>query len=47
MGLYDIADGTGSPYITVDIDGLETDLAIEMYVVENDHHTVYVFDPTV
>ena len=31
---------------TVDIDALERDLDIEMYTVESDHHTVYVFDPT-
>ena len=46
-GLYDLADQAGSPYITVDIDSLETDLTIEMNVVETDHHTVYVFDPYV
>ena len=46
-GLYDLADKAGSPYVTVDIDSLETDLGIEMYVVETDHHTVYIFDPYV
>jgi antirestriction protein len=46
-GLYDIADKAGSPYIIVDIDSLETDLGIEMDIVESDHHTVYIFDPYV
>lgn len=46
-GLDDLAGQTESPYITVDIDSLETDLGIEMHVVETDHHTVYIFDPYV
>jgi hypothetical protein len=43
--LYDAAEKCGSPYVTVDIDALERDLDIEMYSVESDHHTIYVFDP--
>ena len=45
IGLYDAAEKTGSPYVAVDIDMLERDLDIEMYSVESDHYTVYVFDP--
>ena len=45
MGLYDAAEKCGSPYVTVDIDALERDLDIEMYTVDSDHYTVYVFDP--
>ena len=46
MGLYDAAEKTGSPYVTVDIDALARDLAIELETVDSDHHTVYVFDPS-
>jgi antirestriction protein len=45
MGLYNAAEKCGSPYVTVDIDLLERDLDIEMYTVDSDHYTVYVFDP--
>ncbi len=44
-GLYDAAEKCGSPYVTVDVDALERDLDIEMYTVESDHYTVYVFEP--
>jgi antirestriction protein len=46
IGLYDAAEKSGSPYVTVNIDMLERDLDIELYVVESDHHSVYVFDPS-
>ena len=45
VGMYDAAEKAGSPYVTVDIDALERDLDIEMYVTDSGHHTVYVFDP--
>lgn len=45
MGLYDIAETSGSSYISVNIDMLTRDLDIELYTVDSDHHTVYVFDP--
>jgi antirestriction protein len=44
-GMYDAADRAGSPYVVVDIDMLTRDLDIELYTVESDHNTVYVFDP--
>jgi len=44
-GLYDMAEKAGSQYVTVDIDSLERDLDIEMYTVQSDNFTVYVFDP--
>jgi antirestriction protein len=44
-GMYDAADKAGSPYVRVDIDALERALDIELYTVESDHHTLYVFDP--
>jgi antirestriction protein len=46
IGLYDLAEKAGSPYVTVDIDMLERDLDIEMYTVESGHG-LYVFDPNV
>jgi antirestriction protein len=46
-GLYDLAGRACSPYVTVDVDALERDLDIELYAVETDQHTVYVFDPNV
>lgn len=46
-GLYDSAEQACSPYVTVDIDMLERDTDIELYTVESDHNTVYVFDPNV
>ena len=45
IGLYDAAEKAGSPYVRVDIDALERDLDIELYVTDSGHHTVYVFDP--
>lgn len=45
VGMYDAAEKAGSPYVTVDIDILERDLDIELYTVDSDHYTVYVFDP--
>jgi antirestriction protein len=45
IGMYDAAEKTGFTHVTVDIDMLERDLDIELYTVESDHHTVYVFDP--
>lgn len=47
IGLYDAAEKSGSTYVVVDIDMLERDLDIELYTAESDHHTVYIFDPTV
>jgi antirestriction protein len=43
-GLYDMASEAGSPYVTVDVDALERDLDIDLYTVESDHYTIYVFD---
>jgi hypothetical protein len=45
VGMYDAAETTGLAYVRVDIDALERDLDIEMYSVDSDHYTVYVFDP--
>ena len=45
-GMYDAAEKSGSSYVVVDIDMLTRDLDIELYSVESDHCTVYVFDPT-
>lgn len=45
IGLYDAADKSGSSYVVVDIDMLTRDLDIELYIVESDHGTIYVFDP--
>src|ERR1700681_1007866 len=45
IGLYDAAEKSGSPYVTVNLDLLERDLAIELYSVKTDHYTTYVFDP--
>ncbi len=47
IGLYDAAEKSGSSYVVVDIDLLTRDLDIELYTAQSDHHTVYVFDPTV
>jgi antirestriction protein len=44
-GMYDAAEKSGSQYIVVNIDMLTRDLDIELYTVESDHYTVYVFDP--
>jgi antirestriction protein len=44
-GLNDLAEKAGSRYVTVDIAMLERDLDIEMYTVEADDYTVYLFDP--
>jgi antirestriction protein len=44
-GLSAAAEIAGSPYVTVDIEALERDLDIELYSVETDHHTLYVFNP--
>jgi antirestriction protein len=46
-GMYEAADRAGSSYVVVDLDMLERDLDIELYTAESDHHTVYVFDPSV
>lgn len=46
-GMYDAAEKSGSPYVVVDIDMLTRDLDIELYKVESDHNTVYVFDPNI
>lgn len=45
VGMYDAADKSGFPYVTVDIDMVTRDLDIEMETVDSDHYTVYVFDP--
>jgi len=45
VGMYDAAEKTGFAYVRVDVDALARDLDIEMYSVESNHHTVYVFDP--
>jgi antirestriction protein len=45
-GMYDTAERSGSQYVVVDIDMLTRDLDIELYTVESDRHTVYVFDST-
>ena len=45
-GMYDAAEKAGSHYVVVDIDMLTRDLDIELYTVESDHHTVYIFDPS-
>lgn len=45
-GMYDVAEKSGSTYVVVDIDMLTRDLDIELYTVESNHHTIYVFDPT-
>jgi hypothetical protein len=46
-GMYAAAEKSGSPYVVVDIDMLTRDLDIELYTVESDSHTVYVFDPNI
>ena len=46
-GMYDAAEKSGSSYVVVDIDMLTRDLDIELYTVESDRYTVYVFDPSV
>ncbi len=46
IGLYDMAERAASPYVVVDTDMMERDLDIELYTVESDHHTIYVFDPS-
>jgi antirestriction protein len=45
VGMYDAAEKTGHTYVTVNIEMLTRDLDIEMYTVDSDHRTVYVFDP--
>jgi antirestriction protein len=45
-GMYDAAEKAGSSYVVVDIDMLTRDLDIELYTVESDHGTVYVFTPS-
>ena len=45
VGMYDAAEKTGFSYISVDIDALTRDMDIELYTVDSDHYTVYVFDP--
>jgi antirestriction protein len=47
VGLYDAVDQIDSPYVMVNIDLLERDLEIDLYTVESDHGTLYVFDPNV
>ncbi len=45
-GMYDAAEKSGSQYIVVDIDMLTRDLKVELYAVESDCHTIYVFSPS-
>lgn len=45
-GMYDAAERAGSAYVVVDLDMLTRDLDIELYTVDSDHSTVYVFDPS-
>lgn len=45
LGLFEAAHKTGSPYVVVDLDMLERDLAIELYTVPSGHG-VYVFAPS-
>lgn len=45
IGLYGLAEGADSPYITVDMDMLEYDFRIDVYTVETADRGVYVFDP--
>jgi antirestriction protein len=45
-GMYDAAEKSGSQYVVVDIDMLTRDLNIELYTVESDCHTIYVFSPS-
>ncbi|MGH2965120.1 MAG: antirestriction protein ArdA [Solirubrobacterales bacterium] len=45
IGLHDLAENTGSPYISVDLDALERDMDIELYTVPSDNGNLYVFDP--
>ena len=46
-GLYDLAEKTSSAYVRVDIEALERDLEIDLYVVQTPRRTVHVFDPNV
>ena len=46
-GLYEVAEGAGSPYIRVDLEALERDLKAEVYVVSSGHDSIYVFDANV
>ena len=45
IGLYNIAEASGSSYVRVDVDALTRDLDIELYTVPSGQGTVYVFDP--
>jgi len=45
IGLYDIAEASGSSYVRVDTDALTRDLDIELYTVPSSQGTLYVFDP--
>jgi len=45
IGLNQLAEATGSSYITVDVDALTRDLDIEMYTSRSRNGTVHVFDP--
>ncbi len=45
VGMYDAAEKTGCAYVMVDTEMLERDLGIELYAVQSDHYSVYVFDP--
>lgn len=45
LGMYDAAEATNWAYVTVDIEALTRDLDIELYTVDSDHYTAYVFDP--
>ncbi len=47
IGLYDVADKAGSPYVVVDVEMLERDLDIELYTARTGKGTIYVFDPNV
>ena len=44
IGLYDAAEKADSPYVTVDVDMLARDLAIDLYTVATGNGSVFVFD---
>jgi antirestriction protein len=45
LGLWDVAEKAGSPYVVVDVDAFARDLDIELETAETGGHSIYVFDP--
>lgn len=46
LGLWDVAEKAGSPYVVVDVDAFARDLDIELETADTATHSLYIFDPS-